>query len=149
MKRVLPVLVLVFSVSAAGFYVWKSSQRNAPAPEEKTAPATIPGIPATKESMGVMNEAETTISDEEVRVTRESMMRSTKVALMITEEEVRERLKAQRKAGIPNPHFPAQPQVDDLAPSTKNPSRAVTRDDIKKLLESRQQKSEEEELPPP
>lgn len=148
MKRVLPLLVLAFSVSAAGLYVWKSSQRNAPTPEEKSAPATIPGIPSTAESEGVLT-PETTISDEEVRVTLEAMMGSTKVSLMITEEDVRERLKAQRKAGIPNPHYPVQPRVDNLAPSTKNPSRAVTRDDIKKLLESHQEKSEEEVLPPP
>jgi hypothetical protein len=89
------------------------------------------------------------ISDEERRAFREKLMHSSKSGRIISGEDLSKQIEEAKKSDFVNPIAPVHPDADQLIPSTKNPSRAVTRDDIKKLLESRQEKSEEEVIPPP
>lgn len=137
MKRLLPVVVLLFSLSAAGVYVWKSSQK-------KTE------IPAVKESvvdkdLNDFGQPEIVVTDEEVRATRDAMMSTSKSGIIMSEEDVRkmleERKKGERDAPI-NPIMPEMPDVDDLAPSSKNPGRAISPEELRKQIESIQQQTQ-------
>ena len=137
MKRLLPIVVLLFSLSAAGVYVWKSSQK-------KTE------IPAVKESvvdkdLNDFGQPEIVVTDEEVRATRDAMMSTSKSGIIMSEEDVRkmleERKKAERDAPI-NPLMPEMPDVDDLAPSSKSPGRAISPAELRNQIESIQQQAQ-------
>ena len=140
MRRLLPGIVLLFSLSAAAVYVWKSSQK------EKLIPTVEKNV--EDKTKGDLVEPKIVVTDEEVRATRELMLSSSKSGLIMSEEDVRKMLEEKKKAEIEGPPVPLAPDVNDLAPSSKNPNRAITRDDIKKILESRPQQ-EQPTLPPP
>ena len=140
MKRLLPGIVLLFSLSAATVYVWKSSQK------DKVNPTVEKNV--EDKAKGDFVEPKIVVTDEEVRATRELMLSSSKSGLIMSEEDVRKMLEEKKKAEIEGPPVPLAPDVNDLASSSKNPNRAITRDDIKKILESRPQQ-EQPTLPPP
>jgi hypothetical protein len=90
MKRLLPAIVLVFSLSAMGLYVWKSSQKGkVTAAEEKAT---------TDASQGDFLEPKIIVTDEEVRATRDAMMSTSKSGLIMSEEDIRKMLEEEKKA---------------------------------------------------
>jgi hypothetical protein len=134
MKRLLPAVVLVFSLSAMGLYVWKSSQKGkVTAAEEKAT---------TDASQGDFLEPKIIVTDEEVRATRDAMMSTSKSGLIMSEEDVRKMLEEEKKAEKAGPPVPAVPDTDDLAPSSKNPGRAISPEQMKELIESIQQQAQ-------
>lgn len=136
MKRILPVAVLLFSLSAAGVYVWKSSQK------EKVIPATEKTVAADLSQADVV-EQKIVVTDEEVRARREAMMSTSKSGIIMSEEDVRKMLEEQKKAAQKNhPLFPTVPDADDLAPSSKSPGRAISPEELRKQIESIQQQAQ-------
>lgn len=133
MKRLLPAVVLVFSLSAMGVYVWKSSQKGkVTAAEEKAT---------TDPSQGDFLEPKIIVTDEEVRATRDVMMSTSKSGLIMSEEDVRKMLEEQKKAAKAGTLVPTVPDTDDLAPSSKNPGRAISPEELKEQIESIQQQA--------
>jgi hypothetical protein len=134
MKRLLPAIVLVFSLSAMGLYVWKSSQKGkVTAAEEKAT---------TDASQGDFLEPKIIVTDEEVRATRDAMMSTSKSGLIMSEEDIRKMLEEEKKAEKAGPTVPAVPDADDLAPSSKNPGRAISPEQLKEQIESIQQQAQ-------
>jgi hypothetical protein len=141
MKRLLSALVLVFSLSAAGVYVWKFSQKNAPTP-------TPPEVVKDNETLPPLmaeNAAEPSIivTDEEVRATRERMLSSSKSGLVMSEEDVRKMLEKRKKEemkGAENPLQKLAPEAEDLVPSTKSPGRAITPEGLRRGVDAIQRK---------
>lgn len=145
MKRLPSALVLVFSISAAGIYVWKSSQKNPPSPvSQKVAEAnkTLPPVMAENTA-----EPQIIVSDEEVRNAREMMMKSSKSGLIMDEEDVRQMLEKQKQEEMKRNGNHTQrvaPKPEELAPSSKNPGRAVTREELHRALESMEEQAQPE-----
>ena len=134
MKRLLPAIVLVFSLSAMGLYVWKSSQKGkVTAAEEKAT---------TDARQGDFLEPKIIVTDEEVRATRDAMMSTSKSGLIMSEEDIRKMLEEEKKAEKAGPPVPAVPDADDLAPSSKNPGRAISPEQLKEQIESIQQQAQ-------
>lgn len=134
MKRLLPGIVLLFSLSVAAVYVWKSSQK------DKVIPAVQENV--DDKSKGDFVEPKIVVTDEEVRATRELMLSSSKSGLIMSEEDVRKMLEEKKKAEKEGPPVPPAPDADDLAPSSKNPSRVIPSGELKQFMESRQQQAE-------
>ena len=135
MKRILPVAVLLFSLSAAGVYVWKSSQKDKVMPAKQEATADP--------SQGDFVEPKIIVTDEEVRARREAMMSTSKSGIIMSEEDVRKMLEEQKKAAQKNHQlFPTVPDADDLAPSSKSPGRAISPEELRKQIESIQQQAQ-------
>lgn len=134
MKRLLPVLVLIFSLSAAGVYVWKSSQKK----------QEIPAVHDTVDdkTKGDFVDPKIVVTDEEVRATRELMLSSSKSGLIMSEEDIRKMLEEKKKAEKEGPPSPPAPDAHNLAPSSKNPSRVIPPGELKQFMESRQQQAE-------
>lgn len=106
-------LVLFFSIAAVSCFVWNASQRYKGA----TADAAKPASAAAKQKP--------TVSDEEVKAARETMLRSSKSGRIMSEEDTRKMLEErleQRKN--------AAPKAEDLAPSSKV-MRIVSPDEVK------------------
>ena len=119
-SRVLKALVLLVSASLAGTYIWRASNRTPP-PEEITEPAPPAG-------------ANVVVTDEEMDAMRDSLMSSSKSGIIASDEDIRKMLEEAKRAGTMDEEA-AEPS--ELLPSTKNPGRAVDREDIEKLLGER------------
>ncbi|MFM2170987.1 MAG: hypothetical protein RI957_1216 [Verrucomicrobiota bacterium] len=108
-------LVLLFSIAAASCFVWKASQRN-------KGPAADAG-----KSIRAADEQKPMVTDEEVRAARETMLRSSKSGIIMSEEDTRKMLEEQlEQRGNP------APQAEDLAPSSKV-MRIVSPEEIKEV----------------
>jgi hypothetical protein len=108
-------LVLLFSIAAVSCFVWNASQRNKGATADAAKPASAAA------------EQKPTVTDEEVKAARETMLRSSKSGRIMSEEDTRKMLEdrlEQRKN--------AAPKAEDLAPSSKV-MRIVSPDGLKEL----------------
>lgn len=125
------VLVLFFSIAALSCFVWKASQRN----KEAAADAAKP--------VNAVAEKKPTVTDEEVKAARETMLRSSKSGIIMSEEDTRKMLEER----LEQKKTPA-PKAENLAPSSKV-MRIVSPDEIKnvqKKLESSQQPEAEQPI---
>jgi hypothetical protein len=109
------VLVLFFSIAALSCFVWKASQRN----KEAAADAAKP--------VNAVAEKKPTVTDEEVKAARETMLRSSKSGIIMSEEDTRKMLEER----LEQKKTPA-PKAENLAPSSKV-MRIVSPDGLKEL----------------
>ena len=119
-SRILKALVLLVSASLAGAYIWRASNKDIQ-PVGPTAPVPPAG-------------ANVVVTDEEVAAMRDSLMSSSKSGIIASEEDIRKMLEEAKRAGNKDDEA-AEP--NELLPSTKNPGRAVDREDVEKLLGER------------
>ncbi len=137
MKRFFPAVVLLFSLSAAALYVWTSSQK------EKNLPAVQESV--DDKSQDDFGQPEIVVTDEEVRATRNSMMSTSKSGIIMSEEDIRKMLEERKKAIRDAPIIPVMPEVpdvDDFAPSSKNPGRAISPTELRKQIDSLKQQAQ-------
>lgn len=109
------VLVLLFSIAAVSCFVWNASQRNKGAAADAAKP------------IHAAAEKKPTVTDAEVKAARETMLRSSKSGIIMSEEDTRKMLEER----LEQKKTPA-PKAEDLAPSSKV-MRIVSPDGLKEL----------------
>lgn len=131
--KLLKIPVLLFTVSAAGMYVWHASRKNAVPPAE----------PAATNDFTSPMPGGRVVTDEEVRATREKMLKSSKSGLVMNDEDIRRMLESQ-----PPPMQQADAnQTVRLMGSTKN-ANVLTPDEAKLLIPSDAGREKQPAVPP-
>jgi hypothetical protein len=133
------VLVLLFSIVAACCFVWNASQRNKGAAVDAAKPVSVAA------------EQKPRVTDEEVKAARETMLRSSKSGIIMSEEDTRKMLEEQLEQ-----RKNRAPKAEDLAPSSKvmrivSPDglRELTREEVEESLnQTNHHASKAEELAP-
>ena len=108
-------LVLLFSIAAVSCFVWNASQRNKGAVADAAKPVSGAA------------EKKPTVTDEEVKAARETMLRSSKSGIIMSEEDTRKMLEER----LEQKKTPA-PKAEDLAPSSKV-MRMIDSEELKEL----------------
>lgn len=136
----LKILVVLFSISAAAAYVWHASQKR-------------PTVPAQVESMTTAGKADQddspfapVVTDEEVRVMKESMLSTSKSGIIMRDGDIRKMLEAQRAAGSETKPLP---QGAGLIPSSKSATSIIPPSDLKDLIEKKRQQTPSAPEPSP
>ena len=129
MRRTLAAFVLLFSLSAAGVYVWKSSKKKTvpdPSQEHTTKPRIL-------------------VSDEEVHAMRDAMLSTSKSGMIMSDSEIRRMLESQKNNEEYELFPKAKPDTHDLVPSSKTRIFLIPKEQLKKEFELEQPT----ETPPP
>lgn len=118
-NRFSKVVVLAVSATLGACYIWYMSDKNKPStmPTENAAEKQVQ-TETPNEQRTVLHP---TVTDEEVKRARESMLKSSKSGLIMSDDQIRAMLETQKK--------------NSLLPSTKNPTRLVSPEDIKQAVE--------------
>ncbi len=127
------LLVIAIAITGMGCYVWNANRKQQEAVKNTPPPAaTTP--PATKKSKP-LSEKPVVVTDEEVKASRNAMMRSSKFGGAISEEDVREMLENQKREEL-------QPKAKDLAPSSKQ-MQLIEPDEVEQLIDGENKKPSE------
>ncbi len=98
--RILKVLVLLVSISAASVLVWNAARDQKPKGTQKKPAAKIE---SREVSDVVENPFQPKVTDAEAKAKREILMNSSKSAIMVSDDEVRKML--EQPVGIVKPHL--------------------------------------------
>jgi hypothetical protein len=113
---------VLFSVSAAAAYVWHASHKQS----RKTTPAAVVEENGPTPAPLVM--------DEEVRVTKESMLSTSKSGIIMQDSDIRKMLDDQKTAAA------RQEQERLLMPSSKSIEAMLSGSESKDIIEKNQRK---------
>lgn len=152
----LKYLVLLVSVSAAGVLIWNATrntsaekkEKDLNGPEQLQASSKSAAIISSNNINEIIDQpAKQVVTDEDVKKTREMMMRSSKSGMIMSNEAIREMLEkqAEEKPTV----MPQAPEESNLIPSTKNPGRVITREEIEKIFSERKETATDEAEPSP
>ena len=133
-------VVLALSITACGAYIWNAS-RNGPSPAPTPTPAP-PGKESAAANPFGEGDVKTTVTDEEVKRTRDNMLFSSKSGVVMSEADVRKMLEEEKQMQANDPPEP-EPTVTDqqvreirerMMTSSKS-GRIMSEEDVRKMLE--------------
>lgn len=173
--QIFRVFVLVVSISAASVLVWNAARDKKSKQVQKEgviSPSSMQGSSKSK-AVGldifefVEEPAVTAVADEEVEKTRNAMLSTSKSGIIMSDDEIREMLEAQKKE---RKLMPSSKSIDailkpkdveemvegrepriKLIPSTKNPGRILDMQEVQEIIEGEKsdfEKPVEPILPP-
>jgi len=134
-SKLLKLLVLALSMSAAGMYVWHAA---------RTKPAQGTQTPATKNDFTEPMDARV-VTEEEVKATRERMLRSSKSGIIMSDADIRSMLESQ-----PEPEKETTTiKPGTLMGSSKNPHRVIRIEEVREIVQPGAETEKKPDANPP